>query len=183
MKNRIFIIVSAVLFTVLIVGCDTYYPPEEYVLEYVIVLEEEFHISKNDLLLSYPGFPSLEFPNLVGRRLNDSDIKPLKYFTEILYLGLQDNEISDISVLAGMTKMKVLSLQDNNISDISVLAGMTDLMQLSLENNQVNDVSVLLELSNLTHLHIKGNPLVFEQVEELRQALPDTEIFSDHPPV
>ena len=50
-----------------------------------------------------------------------TDITPLKDLTQLVYLDLQDNQVTDVSVIAGLTNMNRLFLDGNPIADYSVL--------------------------------------------------------------
>jgi hypothetical protein len=139
---------------------------------------------------------------LNSANLEDSDIEPLRYMVNLTRLQLVDNQISnisniatlsnltslalsgnqinDVSALAGLTNLSELFLNNNKISDISVLTGLTSLTLLILDNNQINEVSALKDLKNLTVLALRDNPISTEQITELRQALPNTEIHADY---
>ena len=47
---------------------------------------------------------------------------------------------------------------------------------LSTQNNQLTDISPLKELENLKWLNLENNPLIIEQVNGLKKALPGTNI-------
>ena len=87
--------------------------------------------------------------------LNDSDIEPLRYMSNLEELDLNVNWIKDISPLSSLTNLERISLGWNKISDISALSG----------------------LKNLTYLQLIGNPLTVEQVNTLRRALPNCTII------
>ena len=108
-----------------------------------------------------------------------TDISALAELTKLTELHLYDNNINDISALAELTNLTVLSLENNNISDISALAKLTNLTVLNLINNKINEINVLKGLTNLTQLGLAGNQISAEQIAELREALPNTEIWAD----
>lgn len=119
--------------------------------------------------------------NLDSLYLNDNlivDVSPCGNLTNLTALSLSGNPITDISALSGLTKLKSLSITYTDISDISALSGMTNLESLYLNNNQITDVSALSGLTNLVWLTLDGNSLSEEQVDALREALPNTEIYS-----
>jgi len=146
------------------------------------------------------GLPNLTELILGGNQF--IDISVLAGLTNLTTLELSRSQISDISVLAGLTNLTKLYLWENQITDISVLAGLQDLTDLvlannqisnieplkkmvnltilSLDGNQITDISTLTELTNLTSLGLRGNPISAEQIAELREALPNTEIYADH---
>jgi len=189
MKKRIFSLILIVLMAVAAVGCYVYEEPE--MPEYIIVNGERFYIPDYVIIAGERFYPATTdsvnlnykmhgVPAYIHERITDADIQSLRYLLNLRYLGIINQGISDISMLAGLTNMRVLTVEYNHISDVSALAGMKDMIQLNLSNNQIGDVSALFGLTNLTHLNINANPLTHAQIQELRDALPNTEIFSDH---
>jgi len=117
--------------------------------------------------------------NLEDLRLSDnliSDISALSGLVNLERLTISENSISDISMLR-FPNMTFLQIRDNNISDISALSGFSALTSLVLDNNSISDVSALKGLTNLRRLYLEGNPLTEHQIDELRKALPECEIF------
>ena len=117
--------------------------------------------------------------NLEDLRLSEnsiSDISALSGLVNLQRLTISENSISDISMLS-FPNMTFLQIKDNNISDISALSGFSALTSLVLENNSISDVSALKGLTNLRRLYLEGNPLTEHQIDELRKALPECEIF------
>ena len=109
-----------------------------------------------------------------------SDLTPLSSLHNLEFLSLYNNRITDISPLAGLTNLESLTLWENRITDISPLAGLINLEFLDLDYNDVSDLTPLFNLKNLETLYISGNRnLTEEQVNELRDALPDCRIYSD----
>jgi len=52
---------------------------------------------------------------------------------------------------------------------------------LTLVENQISDISILAGLTSLERLFLGDNPLLTSrQIEELRKALPNTEIYADY---
>ncbi len=107
-----------------------------------------------------------------------SDISALSELTNLNYLGLYENNISDISAVSGLTNLINLDISNNNISDISAVSGLTNLTNLDIGGNQISDISALKELTNLTELLLGYNNISDSDIEALKQALPNCEIFS-----
>ena len=105
-----------------------------------------------------------------------SDLSALADLTHLSILDLGGNQIKDISPLAKLKNLTCLYLQDSQVSDISALADLTNLTWLYLNDNKIRDINVLTELTNLKELYLKRNPLTSGQIEELQEALPNTEI-------
>ncbi|MCL1881737.1 MAG: hypothetical protein FWF76_06120 [Oscillospiraceae bacterium] len=95
------------------------------------------------------------------------------------HLWAGGNGFNDISMFARFTELRTLYLWDFNggFTDVTALGGLTELRRLYLSYARINDVTPLKSLINLETLYLYGTPLTLEQVEELRQALPHTEIF------
>ena len=106
---------------------------------------------------------------LDSSELTDADIEPLQYM-----VNLQSLRIISMTLQPGETYYK-----SGNISDISPLANLTDLVFLDLHANQIDDISALANLTNLTFLDLRYNAIYAEQIEHLREALPDAEIWAD----
>jgi hypothetical protein len=111
---------------------------------------------------------------------NISDISALSGFTKLTRLDLSYNNITDISALEGLTGLTSLDLWNNDISDISALSGLTNLTYLDLDSNNISDITALEGLAKLKTLYLYGNPLTQEQVDVLREALPNCRIFYNH---
>ncbi|MBQ9994532.1 MAG: hypothetical protein IJP17_07460 [Clostridia bacterium] len=130
-------------------------------------------------------------------RLKNSDIKPLKYCTDLEHLDLGHNPITDLSPLAGLTKLRTLIVIGSTVKDLSPLANMTEmeylelfindirdltplsnmhkLLDLNLCYNDIEDVTPLLGLTQLERLWISCNFLDEEDEAALREALPNCE--------
>jgi Leucine-rich repeat (LRR) protein len=74
----------------------------------------------------------------------------------------------------------VLYLSNTQVSDLSPLAEFKNLAYLHIGDTRVNDLSPLAELKNLRELYLRNTQVSDEQVQELRQALPNCNI--DHLP-
>lgn len=95
-------------------------------------------------------------------------------------LDLSDNKISNIYIFqytGSRDTIQNLDLSFNDIEDITALSYLTALERLDLSHNRIDSVRPLLRLKTLRYLNIEGNPLTEEQLEQLREALPDCEII------
>ena len=86
-----------------------------------------------------------------------TDISALSEMKGMRLLKLNGNQIKSITPLSGMVMMDRLHLQDNLISDITPLSLMTSATEIYLDNNLVTDISPLTELKNLGWLKLSGN--------------------------
>jgi len=160
-------------------------------IKYLTSLEHFSIWARYQLLdLSYFTNPErITHLSLVGANVHDYSL--IKYFTNLIYLSLQHNQINNISFLrnANFTNLITLSLWNNEIVDLTPLQGLTNLETLGIGNNMIVDVSPLSELANLTwlflgdnmitdisslrtlgdlfHLDLEGNMISIEQVESL----------------
>jgi hypothetical protein len=100
-----------------------------------------------------------------------------KWFGErVCWVSLDNTQVSDLSPLAELKNLKTLSLDQTQVSDLSPLAELKKLEVLYLSHTQVSDLSPLAELKNLEWLYLHNTKVSDEQVQELRQALPNCHI-------
>ena len=93
-------------------------------------------------------------------------------------------QVSDLSPLAELKSLRTLDLRMTYVRDLSPLAELKNLKTLDLGKTRVSDLSPLTELKNLKTLVLLGKQVSDEQVQELKQALPNLEIIwrVDQPP-
>ena len=108
-----------------------------------------------------------------------SDISPLAELEITWAIDLYNNQISDLTPLAGLTNLKYLFASYNQISDLTPITGLTNLTNLGLEANQITDLTPLKEMTQLKGLGLRDTPISISQLEELKAALPDCEVFYD----
>lgn len=89
-------------------------------------------------------------------RLNEGDIEPLKYCTDLIALDLGHNYLTnkDLQVISGLTHLKVLILADNKITDISPLSALTELEYIELFMNKITDISPICGITTLTDVNV-----------------------------
>ncbi len=63
--------------------------------------------------------------------------------------------------------------ENTMVSDLSPLLELNNLERLSFKNTRVGDLSTLMELKSLRKLWLYNPQMSDEQVQELRQALPN----------
>ncbi len=108
-----------------------------------------------------------------------SKLYGLEKFDRLESLRLGRNWIENISVLQDSRSretLKVLDLSFNRIQDISALSALTALEELDLTGNQINSVQALMHLDRLQILRLGGNPLTEQQIQALREALPNCKV-------
>lgn len=69
-----------------------------------------------------------------------------------------------------------LILYDNQIQNIAPLANLTQLTELNLYDNQIQNIAPLANLTQLIELGLTENPINPQDIEWLRQQLPNCEI-------
>lgn len=89
-----------------------------------------------------------------------SNISDLRFFKNLQYLNLNENEVSDLSPISNLTNLKYLFLYNNNISDISPLSSLVNLEYLMLCENQIGNINALRDLVNLYSLNLSCNEIV-----------------------
>ncbi len=100
-----------------------------------------------------------------------------KWFGERVWgVMFHNTQVSDLSPLVELKNLRGLGFSSTQVSDLSPLAELKNLEQLSLSYTQVSDLSSLAELKNLELLSLSNTQVSDEQVQELRQALPNCKI-------
>lgn len=157
------------------------------------------HFSVYDVRTDVTAFCASNVPGYVAPKLTDAELAPIKYLTELEALDLGHMYYTDLSFLENMPRLRYLILVEANYRDISPIAGLENLYYLELFNNTINDISPLLECKALRHLNIgftrgyeadclremtwlerlwyPGSNLSGGQIEDLQNALPDTETY------
>ena len=125
-------------------------------------------------------FPLSSLTNLTKLGLADTqvnDITPLSSLTDLTILYLSRTPISDISPLSLLTDLNWLELDDTQINDISPLSSLTKLTYLDLIGIKIYDITPLKSLKNLKTLKVNSNSLTQDQIDELKDALPNCSIW------
>ena len=138
---------------------------------------------------------------------DDKRLAPLKYCTKVKYLDIGHNGIENLDFLYYMPDLEVLIVENDHVSDITAIGSCKNLEYLEVGETRVTDISPLANCTNLVHLNIGRlheltdiSPLygltklerVYgkcdenvppEQVEHLRELLPNCEIRFEFDPV
>ena len=109
----------------------------------------------NISFLTNSTLPSLRSFGIYGNQI--TDLTPLKYIPNLLYLTASKNPITDITPLTHLPMLTGLSLSKIQNIDITPLSNLTTLNSLQLENMGLNDISALSPLINLTYLDASEN--------------------------
>ena len=141
---------------------------------------EQLDLGRNyidyDYIVALGNLTNLTELNLSNNRIN-YNISVLGNLTNLQTLDLSDNWIHKIVALGNLTNLTELNLSNNEISDIGALGNLTNLQTLDLSYNEISDISALESLSGLGWLDLSCyNNLIEQQVEELRQKLPQAQI-------
>ena len=112
--------------------------------------------------------------NIHGRRT--SNLSMLAKLKNLETINLCGTKASDLSPLSELKNLRKLDISYTKVIDLSPLAELENLETLHLTNAEVNDLSPLAEVKNLKALHLRKTQVSDEQVQELRQALPNCEI-------
>ena len=112
--------------------------------------------------------------------LNGTQVTDFSILTQLVnlrFLNLVGSQVSDVSILAGLTCLNTLDLSYTQVSDLSPLAGLTNLFNLDLSNTPVFDLSALTGLKKLQLLGLGRTQASDQQIDDLRDALPDLEVM------
>ena len=90
-------------------------------------------------------------------RLRVSDLTGLEHATQLITLGLENNNIRDLTPLAQLTQLTSLDLWRNNIRDLTPLTQLTQLTTLDLSANNIRDLTPLTQLTKLIRLDLSAN--------------------------
>ena len=107
-----------------------------------------------------------------------TDLSFVQYMPHLKYLVVADTAISDISPLAGLQELEYLELFVTNVRDYSPLIQCPNLKDLNICYAAPRDASALVQLTSLENLYIKTGGIPY-YIEELQQALPNTNIVYD----
>lgn len=142
--------------------------------------KEEYESGKVVLIAGEQYDKSSTVLDLSNKDLRSGRLTGIGELTELTSLKLAGNSIEEIDFLSPLNKLVSLDLSKNNIRDISPLSSLAELRTLHLDDNaNIKDFSPLYRLSNLTMLTISGIEIGESQLEELREKLPNCQIYSD----
>lgn len=138
----------------------------------------------------------LPWNGYVAIKMDDAQLEPIKYCTELVALDLGHMRYTDLSFLENMPKLEYLILVEAQYKDITPIGTLKNLKYLELFVNTIDDLtpllncpelrhlnigytsgfdtSVLKEMKNLERLWYPGNRMSDEEIRELTDALPDT---------
>lgn len=160
----------------------------------------EVHFSVYTLRTDATFFCASDLPSngYVAIKMTDEQLAPLKYCEDLIALDLGHMRYTDLSFLENMPKLQYLILVEARFTDITPIGTLKDLVYLEIFMNTIDDLSPLLECPNLKHLNIgytkgfdtevlkqftglerlwfPGNTMSDQEIEELKAALPNTQL-------
>ena len=108
-----------------------------------------------------------------------ADISSLGSMECLQTADLSGNGISNIYILCytnSRRTLRELNLSGNALEDITPLSWLTAIETLDLSGNNISSLQPLMSMTWLKKLDLSGNPLDNEELDALREALPDCEI-------
>jgi Leucine-rich repeat (LRR) protein len=87
-----------------------------------------------------------------------------------------DTDVKDISPLAELESLEALYMTAMVVDGIEPLSNLKNLTHLEFNTESTDDLSPLFGLKNLQKVVLAGNNLNYDQIDALREALPETEI-------
>lgn len=127
---------------------------------------------------SYPS--NLTALNLSGQNL--TELGEIDKLDSLVSLDLSRNQLDSVFQLEyspSRLTLRSLDLSDNEIMEITALGSLSALEEIDLSGNNISSLQALYRLKGLKTLNISGNPLTQEQVDALREALPDCEVITE----
>ena len=114
---------------------------------------------------------------LLNGDLTNEDLSAISRLSNLNTLALEDINISDLSFLKNLTNLTFLGLISEQIDDITPLAGLKKLVKIQMIAGSIKDISPLAELVNLNELKIFYNKISFEDIEWLKNKLPNCFVY------
>ena len=112
--------------------------------------------------------------------LGIQDISAVMKLNSLRSLDLSSNDISNLYPLELADCRFLITnlvLRDNEISDLTPLASVMNLEVLDLSFNEATAVLPLLNLTSLRTLNLTGNPMSLEEVQLIRDTLPNCDVI------
>jgi hypothetical protein len=148
-----------------------------------VITVDLHHQRVNDAQLEQlRALPALKSLNLSGTHVGDEGMKVVGTLTKLQTLQLNETAVGDAGLahLQGLIEMHELGLYHTRVTDdgLPYLKGMTNLRDLTLGGPRVTDrgMGELAGLKNLRHLVLGGSGVSKVGVQDMKKALPKTEI-------
>jgi hypothetical protein len=120
------------------------------------------------------GLTQLEHVSISKNRI--VDIRAIGTLTRLKRFYANKTNVSDISPLARLHKLENVILSETPVDDVSHLSGLTQLTNLELRKTGVSDLTPLFGLVNLKTLDVRGTNVTPDQLERIRDILPNCKI-------
>lgn len=139
----------------------------------------QLDVSNNQLSEIHSGslkLPYLEYLNLSNNQLS---VLPstLRYCKNLEELHLSGNALEKLPAFTSLKKLKVLDVSHNSLTEIPKLSRLRYLEALNLSHNELEEVPrSLYNLKAIKELDISGNNIPEQELQKLRDALPNTQI-------
>lgn len=121
---------------------------------------------------------------LLLRGLGISSLQGIKYFKNLIVLGLESNNLTNLNGMEGLEKLKELALDNNQLTNIDSIISCPKLLFLNVSHNEI---SVLPDMSDLNLSHKSNFSYNRLTINEMRRKLPkhfgDETITSFYPPM
>ncbi len=132
-----------------------------------------------------------------SQKLQDKDVKALQYCNETRYLDLGHNSLHhmdfvkympdlevlimlnpviDINSIGSCPKLEYFECFSGMLKDLTPLAACTELKHINLCFNNITDITPLYGLTKLERVWISRNKIPQEQIEHLRELVPNCKI-------
>lgn len=95
----------------------------------------------------------------VGTEYPINNLDPLKDFTWLESLTVNNQNIRDLNPLQNKEYLRELNIQNNPVSSLKPIENNTNLELLNIENTQISDLGPLSKMNELITLNASGTPL------------------------
>jgi uncharacterized repeat protein (TIGR01451 family) len=99
-----------------------------------------------------------------------ASLKGLEYAKNLMYLSLDENNITDLSPIKDLSQLEVIELSGNPIASINALDDMTNIRHLNLSDTELTNIATLTTLQNLQYVDLRYSNIDFNN-EEVRSVL------------
>lgn len=95
----------------------------------------------------------------VGTEYPINSLEPIKDFTWLESLTINNQNIRDLNALANKEYLRELNVQNNPVSSLKPIENNTNLELLNIKNTQISDLGPLSKMNELITLNASGTPL------------------------
>ena len=108
---------------------------------------------------AFPVLPSLQYLNISGSDLRNTDLSALGQCPELSALNLMDCKLTSLSFLRKATSLERIIVSDNALKTLDGLQDMDSLNTLDVNNNSLSDISALKNCKELNLLYADNNKI------------------------